>query len=722
MNVIPARLRASFAQQALRPDLARAVRSTVAFMPPVLLMNAGLVSHLAVFSAIAAQSVAMVDVRGPYRLRVGLLLAMAAILAGATQLGVCGAASLLAAVLLTALVGVLMGAWRHLSSDYGPSLAASSALLFLIALATPAIPAGHAGAAIYTLGGALGGVALQAFLWPWRAQHPLRRAVAESWLALGNLFAALANDEPRTADARSANLAQLESDLRTALDQTYATLAAARIGRAHAFQTHLEELHLTGARLATRVVVLHTALDSLRADAALAPLAAAAQPALVSLSNLARSIATAVISRQPSQLASCEVRLQRLGNLLRVLQARLAAQAPASTDAGQVAELLRQLAAELPTLRARLRATIDRADERGAFSLELFDVNTWSLRPVTATLNLRPHVTRTLLRFTARLTVLLVAGVAAFKGFGLAHGYWLPLTIVVVLQPDYGSTRRRAAQRLLGTLTGVALASLIVSLPLPAGLLTAIIGLTMFGFAYYVRNHYGRAVFFVTIMVVCLLGAAGAAGGGYAVALERLLATAAGGALAMLAALLFWPVWENDRLPPILARALVANRDYWRILQQRLAQGGTYDAPVVAAKRAAEVANSNVFASLQRLFGDPKNHQARVELFAALANGNQRLTRAFTGLALHLSTDTPLASPPLAHFGDLTARALDGISTRLASGASPERDEACRTLLADLEKATIPTGEDERHRWISAQLARVNTETTALLLAASQLA
>ena len=42
-----------------------------------------------------------------------------------------------------------------------------------------------------------------------------------------------------------------------------------------------------------------------------------------------------------------------------------------------------------------------------------------------------------------------------------------------------------------------------------------------------------------------------------AVTLERLLATLAGGAMAMLAALLFWPVWERRRFPGFLAAALV---------------------------------------------------------------------------------------------------------------------------------------------------------------------
>ena len=67
--------------ESLQPDLGRALRATVAFMVPLLLAATGRWSFEVTFVALAAQNIAMVDLRGAYALRFGLLLAMTAILA-----------------------------------------------------------------------------------------------------------------------------------------------------------------------------------------------------------------------------------------------------------------------------------------------------------------------------------------------------------------------------------------------------------------------------------------------------------------------------------------------------------------------------------------------------------------------------------------------------------------------------------------------------------------
>src|SRR6185312_1695671 len=137
-------------REALYPDLARALRTTVAFMAPLILEQCGLLHGPVVFAAIAAQNVALVDVRGDYRVRIGLLLGKAVILTAATALGCLVAGKLIAAILATALIALGMGLWRHLSADYGPSVAAASALLFLIALASPG--AGVSQVALFAFG------------------------------------------------------------------------------------------------------------------------------------------------------------------------------------------------------------------------------------------------------------------------------------------------------------------------------------------------------------------------------------------------------------------------------------------------------------------------------------------------------------------------------------------------------------------------------------------
>ena len=704
-------------QESLQPDLGRGLRASVAYMAPLLLAAAGWLPTELTFVALAAQNIAMVDVRGDYRLRLGLLVAMTAVFVGAAALGTVASGHLAAALAATALVALCGGLWRHLSSDYGMALAISSTLVFLIALASPrqATVSDHAFAAL--LGG-LWGVLLQVANWPFRPQHPLRRTVSDSWLAVADLFEALnpADTDVSSAD-RERRIHEGEATLRTTLDKAYATFAATRPGP---LRQRLEAVNFAAARLATRVGSLHTALGPLLASPALAPLGPALVPALTALTNTSRTVALAVVSRQPAHLATADLRLRRLANLLRVLEARLTAQTDAAADGAQLVALLRLIREHLPAVHEALRATIDRAGERAAFSLELFDLHTLTLRPLASALNLSWRVDPALVRFTLRLGVLMLAGVAIFQTFALPHGYWLPFTLVVVLQPDYGSTRLRAGQRVLGTLGGSLVASALLWLELPFAALATASAATLFAFGYFIKRNYAVAVFFITLFIVLLTETNGPVTLAFTV--ERLALTSAGGALALLAALFFWPVWERERFPPLLATALRANRDYLGVLIARLAAGGPYDAAATLAKRHAESANSRVFSSLQRMSGDPKNQQLGLEQAATLANGNQRLTRAFNVIALHLTPGAPLAHPELDRFAHLGASTFDALALAV------ERDEPLLPRLGELATAFAqlrlpvppPAATDpaaRRDRWVFSQLGRAATELGAMLLA-----
>jgi hypothetical protein len=56
-----------------RPDLARATRATAGIIIPLVLAETGRIPLHVIFAAIAAQNVAMADVRGSYSLRLAML-------------------------------------------------------------------------------------------------------------------------------------------------------------------------------------------------------------------------------------------------------------------------------------------------------------------------------------------------------------------------------------------------------------------------------------------------------------------------------------------------------------------------------------------------------------------------------------------------------------------------------------------------------------------------
>ena len=175
-------------------------------------------------------------------------------------------------------------------------------------------------------------VLLQVAVWPIRPQHPLRAAVADSWLAAANLFAAISPEEGTSQEARQAKMAERETSLRSTLDKAYEVLSAAAATRSSVLVSRLEQLNFAGARLAMRVGAFNSAQEVLMTEPGFDRLAPSFLPILTALNNTARSVALAVVSRQPGHLAAVEVRLQRLTNLLRPQRARLDAQ----TDVGRL--------------------------------------------------------------------------------------------------------------------------------------------------------------------------------------------------------------------------------------------------------------------------------------------------------------------------------------------------------------------------------------------------
>lgn len=666
-----------------------------------------------VFAAMAAQSLSAVEIRGAYPLRLGFLLMMLAVLTGAAALGSAAGRWDAAAVAATALVAFNAGLWRHLSPEYGVSLAVPTTFIFLLALG---MPGAARSAESVLIGGAIA-IAIHVFIWPIRAEHPLRRVVAESWVAAADLFKALADSIDGDAAARDAVLKQ-EANLRTTLEAGYAALAAVDERAPH--QPKLMAMHLAGARLAMRGLSAVAAVENYGLPAT-APWTATLRAAVESLGNTARAVALAIISGRPGHQAACDVRLRRAASLLQAVRTDLGSGVGDEALRRQAIQFLQAVEEQLEAVGQALHAITDRAGERAAFPLEVFDLSAWTLQPLAAVLNLRQRIDPAIVRFTVRLGVLLT-GAVLFTRLRpeIQHGYWLPLTIVVVSQPDYGATRRRAAERMGGTLVGAALGSALLYLPMSHATAMVAAGAACFGFAFFLRRRYAVAVVFVTLLVVLLTEIRQTAT--LELTMERFLMTTLGGSVALGASLVFWPAWERRAYPMFLVEAFEANRNYLAAVAKRLIEGGVYGEAEILAKRRAEKANANAFASLTRMISDPESKRAGVERAAVLANGNQRLIRALNALVLNVRPADESVKPLIAACAAWGDESLSRLAAAVREeGFDLEAERPASGPCDDVERfiASRPDLSGLNDPWLAAQFARAGAEITAMLLTAA---
>ena len=152
--------------------------------------------------------------------------------------------------------------------------------------------------------------------------------------------------------------------------------------------------------------------------------------------------------------------------------------------------------------------------------------------------------------FYAAAVVALCQALTDLLDYG--HGYWAPMTALLVLKPRFSDTWRRALGRLGGTLAGCLLASALVWLDNTASVLASGCLLSALG-AYLLQDgRYSLQTVFITATTVLMVALAGAPE--TSIALERLGSTLLGGGVAL--AFLALEAGIERRLPGLHRRRL----------------------------------------------------------------------------------------------------------------------------------------------------------------------
>lgn len=218
----------------------------------------------------------------------------------------------------------------------------------------------------------------------------------------------------------------------------------------------------------------------------------------------------------------------------------------------------------------------------------------------------------------------------------LPHGYWVPMTVAIVLRADYAATFSYGLLRVAGTILGLILTTALLHF-LPAGpwVRLAVMAVLCAGFRYFGGVHYGVAVASLTGMVVLLLAFAGEAPEPTMIA--RLIGTVLGSATA-LAAYALWPTWERGRTRDTLARLLHAYAAYLASLG-----AATGDQERRESRHLARLARVNAEASVKRLLSEPATPTPLAELAQSLLTNSNRLARTAMALEALLSQGRPEA-------------------------------------------------------------------------------
>jgi len=621
-----------------------ALRNTAAVVLP--LAVGALTDHL--FAGLGVSAGALntmfADQPGPYRLRLRRML-LTAFAAGIAAF----AGSVLGQWPPALLVGAAIwafGASLLVAIDAHATRAGLTSLILLVIMgAEPhAAPAALPAALLIFSGGVLQTLFAIA-AWPLQRYRPERLALAQAFRGLADFSrAGIAHD---SAVALPPSLNDLQAMLFGAGRARGRAVEAFRVLAELAERIRLELFALAQQQSQCESPTLREALASVRASAADV------------LSTIATALEQAAPPRSEAALATHDAAASTIESM------------PSTAEVGMAA-------ARIAALGGQLRAAVRNADtagSRGEIRAQRAEYRLpralQSANPL-ATLRANLRLSSPACRHAVRCSVCIAIALGLSHLLPLSRGYWLPMTVAIVLRADFGATWRIGLLRVLGTLGGLFLTTAVLHFGGVGNfwVALALMAVLCFGFRELAAVHYGIAVVCLTGMVVILLSFYGVPAAASVQA--RTIETALGSALALLASLV-WPTWERGRERGALAQMLDAYRDYLAAVLHGDARARR------ETRVAARAARSSAQASLDRLRTEPASRINLPRAEALVAQANRLIRAAMTLEAARGSADMP-SSPELDAFAQACDAALRECATALREARLPQGDWPLRKL------------------------------------------
>lgn len=388
---------------------------------------------------------------------------------------------------------------------------------------------------------------------------------------------------------------------------------------------------------------------------------------------------------------------------------RRAAATTVPADASSAAALARALGSRIGRLHdetrqlvalARGEAQADVAVVRTAWRL-FVSPTSWSWKPLRA-LGRRDAP---LLRHALRASLAIACAYAlTFVLPWKAHGYWLLLTIVVVLRGSLAQTLERRNSRVAGTVFGCAIAGALLWAEVPAWLMLLVLSAAQaVAHAFALRKYVVTAVA-ATVLSLLQAHMLGLGASPVFDVAERMADTVIGVAIAWLFAYVL-PSWERSQLPALVRRTLRAQGRHAREALGLAQLDAVDDEPELAwrlARREAYDSLSALVQATQRALVEPRAVRPPLEALERLLAHSYlllaQLTAAKTVLLRRERLDGERLRPAL-------QASAEGLGATLAApAAGPAHEPAEGGAPPDLPP--VPEGgHDDLTPWVLRRLA-----------------
>jgi uncharacterized membrane protein YccC len=614
-----------------------------------------------------ALNVSYSDGKDPYGQRARRMLAWSALGAVAVFIGSVTGSNSWLAVLIAAAWAFVAGLLVSVSTRAG-DLGLNTLVALIVFAARGAMDVkGAAIAALLVLAGGLLQMLFALVFWPIHRYEPERRAI-------GGVFLKLAKEvDPGSGDP-------LNEALDTPTQQVQDTIAA--LGRDHTVEGERYRLLFDQAdRLRMSTFMLERLQSELHHTHGREEFSLVLDTFLALSAKIVRAVGQCLLSNRcvPEE----RVLLQGITSALKAAH---------RNEQNQSLTLAREIASAMEVLAGQLRLVLGLAGHTISAGASAFAkteaAHPWRLQASSWIGTLRANIDprSAYYRHAVRLAACVAIGDGIGRMISWERSYWIPMTIAVVLKPDFTTTFSRGVLRLSGTFAGLLLATLVYHV-FPESALTELLLVGAYTFALRSIGPANYGVFSIAVsgLIVFLIAVTGISP--KEVVFERALNTVAGGVFALIAYAL-WPTWERTQVSEAIADMLDSRRAYFhRIAEQFKTALMPEESDLDDVRTAWRRTRSNAEGSVDRFASEPGVNVEKLSCLSSILASSHALVHSMMSLEATLlqgqASTAPEAFQNFAHDVDLTLYYLTAAlrGSHFASETLPKlRDDHTRMV------------------------------------------
>ncbi|PKA98817.1 putative membrane protein (TIGR01666 family) [Flavobacteriaceae bacterium MAR_2009_75] len=305
-------------------------------------------------------------------------------------------------------------------------------------------------------------------------------------------------------------------------------------------------------------------------------------------------------------------------------------------------------------------------------------------------------------KHSLRLAVITIIGYGLGSFLEFQNPYWILLTIIVIMRPSYGLTKKRTKERIVGTLIGALLATGIVFFITHPYVFGAL-GITSLVMAFsLVQKNYRISAVFITLSVIFIYGILRP--DILTVIQYRIFDTVFGAALSFMAILWLWPSWSFSKIEESVIKSLTANRVFLERIISFYEKKGSIPIEYNMARKQAFNETSNLSSAFQGMAQEPSSKQKKFEKTYELVVLSHRFLSSLSSLSGYIQNhSTTEASTNFKNTAGLIVENLHQVISQLqdknhlTNTSSNDRETTFKTLLPQLDHDDTKNMMTERH-------------------------